>query len=95
MSAPCPAYGVMVRIALHASATSAQSTALVDDLADTVEASGLMMGGGGDRRLEFAINREGDQATNADRERIVAWAARWSTVAAIDVSDLVDLNEHA
>ena len=93
MSAPCPVYGFVVSVVLDAHTTDAQRTALMDDLIDTLEAGDLLMGGRGDRVLEYVINREGDQATEADRQRVVAWAARWSDRGVITVSDLVDLSE--
>jgi uncharacterized protein YggL (DUF469 family) len=93
MSAPCPVYGFVVSVVFDARTTDAQRAALMDDLIDTLEAGDLLMGGRGDRVLEYVINREGDQATEADRQRVLAWAARWSESGVIMVSDLVDLSE--
>ena len=45
----------------------------------------------GDRRLEYVVSREGSQATQADRELVLEWAKRWNQIAAIEVSDIIDL----
>jgi hypothetical protein len=37
------------------------------------------------------ISREGSQATHSDRELVLEWAERWSWIADIEVSDLIDL----
>ena len=95
MSAPCPILGFVVVLALHADASSSQSDIMVDELIETLESNGLMMGGGGDRVQEYVINREGGQATDADRDLVAGWAARWANVATITVSELVDLNHAA
>jgi hypothetical protein len=42
--------------------------------------------------LLFIVGREGSQATEAERQLVQRWAAEWSHVAAIAVSDLVDLS---
>jgi uncharacterized protein YggL (DUF469 family) len=91
MSAPCPILGFMVVITLLPSTSDAQADALTVDLAELLEANGMMMGGGGDRTLELAITREGTQATDADRQLVAAWAARWASAATVSISDLVDL----
>jgi hypothetical protein len=38
------------------------------------------------------VGREGSQATEAERQLVQRWAEEWSHVAAISVSDLVDLS---
>jgi hypothetical protein len=38
------------------------------------------------------VSREGSQATEAERKLVDRWAKEWSSVAAITVSDLVDLS---
>jgi len=95
MSAPCPILGFVVVAVRHADTSDSQHDAMVNDLVDTLEANGLMMGRSGDRVLDLAIRREGTQATDADRQLVVAWAARWTGVATITVSELVDLNHAA
>ena len=96
MSAPCPVFGFAVTIAPYRTVTKAQCDALTDDLIDVLANHGLeSAGGAGDRVLEFIVNREGGQATHADRELIMAWASRWTAEADVSVGELVDLTADA
>ncbi|MEO7085867.1 MAG: 50S ribosome-binding protein YggL [Gemmatimonadaceae bacterium] len=93
MSAPCPMLGFMFTARFDDSVAEADADRFIDELIRLLEANGLMAGGGGDRTIEFAINREGGPATDADREMILQWASQRRHVAAVEMSDLVDLNE--
>jgi uncharacterized protein YggL (DUF469 family) len=93
MSAPCPALGFNITIALRSTMGEADIDTLVDDLIDFLESHGLQAGGTGDTTLEFAVNREGGQATDADRALVRDWAARWSDDAEISVGEIVDLSD--
>ena len=93
MSAPCPTFGFIVTTRLRESSTGADSDSLVDDLIEVLESNDLSMGGGGDRVLEYVVSRDGGQATQADREIVLQWAERWTAIAEIDVSDLIDLQD--
>ena len=93
MSAPCPIFGFVVAARLRDASTVADSDSLVDDLIDVLESNDLMTNTGAHRRLEYLVSREGGQATQADRELVLAWAERWSAIAEIRVSDLIDLQE--
>jgi uncharacterized protein YggL (DUF469 family) len=93
MSAPCPALGFVVTVALRSNTGEADIDALVDDLIDYLESHGLQTGGAGDRTLEFVVNREAGQATDADRSLVRDWATRWADHAEIKVGDIVDLSD--
>jgi uncharacterized protein YggL (DUF469 family) len=93
MSAPCPALGFVITVALRANIGEADIDVLVDDLIDFLESHGLQTGGAGDTTLEFVVTREGGQATDADRAAVREWAARWSDHAEISVGDVVDLGD--
>jgi uncharacterized protein YggL (DUF469 family) len=90
MSAPCPTFGFIVRVKFRDGSTKAD--ALTESLGELLDANGLEMSYGA-TAFDYAIVREGAQATHADRELILGWATRWSAVADVDVSDLVDLQE--
>ena len=92
MSAPCPILGFTVRADLRASVEEAQGEEMVRALMDLLATHGLVASGGGRRQLLFTVSREGSQATEAERQLVQRWAAEWSSVAAITVSDLVDLS---
>ena len=93
MSAPCPALGFNATVEPRSSMGEADIDALVDDLIDFLESHGLQTNGANDVTLEFAINREGDQATDADRALVREWSARWSDDAVITVGEIVDLSD--
>ncbi|MFL5617980.1 MAG: 50S ribosome-binding protein YggL [Gemmatimonadaceae bacterium] len=92
MSAPCPILGFTVLIDLRETADESQAGALTQALTELLAAQGLVSSGGGRRQLLFVVGREGSQATEAERQLVERWAAEWSHVAAITVSDLVDLS---
>jgi len=92
VSAPCPILGFTVLADLRASVEEAQGEEMVRALMDLLATHGLVASGGGRRQLLFTVSREGSQATEAERQLVQRWAAEWSSVAAITVSDLVDLS---
>ena len=93
MSAPCPVFGFVVRMAMRPDTGEADIDILVDEFIDILESHGLQTGGGGDTTLEFVVNREGGQATDADRTLVRDWASGWGHVAEIAVGDIVDLSD--
>jgi uncharacterized protein YggL (DUF469 family) len=93
MSAPCPTFGFVVHVRLRDSRTEADSDALGDSLIELLEANGLEMGAGSGRTLQYVVSREGGQATHADRELVLEWAGQWSSIAEIEISDLIDLQQ--
>lgn len=92
MSAPCPILGFTVLIDLHESAEESQSGAVAESLGELLASQGLVSSGGGRRQMLFVVGREGSQATEAERQLVERWAGGWNEVAAITVSDLVDLS---
>lgn len=92
MSAPCPILGFTIRADLDESARESQGAALAQSLTELLATHGLVASGGGRRQLLFIVSREGSQATESERQLVERWAAEWSQVAAITVSDLVDLS---
>jgi len=95
MSAPCPDYGFVLHATVDAGVSRETIDTLVSDLSNLLEANGMAMGRAGDRTLEFVINREGAQATHADRKLVVEWTERWEQVGRFIVSDVIDLGELA
>lgn len=93
MTAACPQYGFDVVLesangvdaaALHALFLNVATE--LDGLA--VEASTAIPG-------RFTVVRDGGQATDADRQAIVSWAAGRPDIARCDVGPLVDLGPSA
>jgi uncharacterized protein YggL (DUF469 family) len=91
MSAPCPALGFVVT--MRPVTVDADLDVIVDDFLDHVESHDLQTAGSGEAVLSFVVRREGSQATDADRASIREWSARWSTLAAIEIGDIVDLGD--
>jgi len=92
MSAPCPILGFTVLIDLHESAEESKAGELTESLSELLASQGLVSSGGGRRQMLFVVGREGSQATEAERQLVERWAAEWKQVAAVTVSDLVDLS---
>ena len=92
MSAPCPILGFTVLVDLHESVEESRGEALTQALTELLAAQDLESSGGGRRQLLFVVSRDGSQATEAERRLVESWASEWSDVAAITVSDLVDLS---
>jgi hypothetical protein len=67
---------------------------VVDDLVARADSDGLVITRGVDP-LELTVHREGAQATHADRELVMTWAARWSDRASVTVGDLADLDRRS
>jgi len=95
VSPPCPTFGFTIQVEPRA---TVDFTALADDLRRLAQANGLVVarrGARDPRPLAFDVTREGSQATQADRELLLEWAARWNRVAAISVTDLGDMSSAA
>ena len=88
MSAPCPIFGFVVRARIIGE--SADADALRADLVEFLEANGLEIASSR-RGFEYVISRDGSQATNSDRELVLEWAKRSTSLAVIHVSELFDL----
>ncbi|MEO8562466.1 MAG: hypothetical protein ABI601_10350 [bacterium] len=97
MSHSCPRFGLILSATIHPSATAGLRIALADDLIATLEANGLTLAANvtaNERsRLEYSIAREGSQVTHTDHQLVLTWAERWTHVASVSVSDLVDLDD--
>jgi hypothetical protein len=89
MSAACPMLGFMIDVVLSAGATETANE-IRKDLVTHLEPHGLSVADAGTAR--YTITRDGSQATHADRELVMLWTERWTSVAEVHVSDLVDLS---
>ena len=86
MSAPCPTFGFIVR-----AAPSQDTSELRRALATRLGAAGLLVDESGDRAGAIVITRDGSQATESDRQLVIALLDGDLHVAGAAVSDLVDL----
>jgi len=85
MSAACPRFGFII-----SSAPAQRATALVQALAERLATAGLEVDAS-QAGAAIVITREGSQATEDDRQFVIAMLDDMDAGAAI-VSDLVDLN---
>lgn len=96
MSAACPVFGFDVTFTPAAGADPAALDALGADFVELLLGpQGLSAEPGRGGRWRHTITRDGGQATNSDREAVVAWAAARARIAACDVGPLVDLSPSA
>ena len=86
MSAPCPTFGFIVR-----TAPSQDTSELRRALARRLGAAGLLVDESGDRAGAIVITRDGSQATESDRQLVIALLDGDLHIAGATVSDLVDL----
>ena len=93
MSAACPVFGFIVYARLRPTVTDVEAGALREDFIELLDTNGLFTSRGAEREFEYVVQREGDQATDADRQLVQRWAGRWASAADFVVSDLRDLNQ--
>lgn len=87
----CPEFGFFVHIRPRAERAARDASEVLDDFARMLAENGLYSQRDDSRALDQVVVREGTQATDADRQLVRDWAAGWSNVAEIAISDLVDL----
>jgi uncharacterized protein YggL (DUF469 family) len=92
MSSACPEYGFEFSFRLAPDAAHDASDVVWSAFIEAVEGQGLSAGGGGDVQWHHVISRDGAQATDADREWLLAWARRRADVAEAAAGPLIDLN---
>ncbi len=94
MSAPCPVYGFEFTFRATSEAPDDVPDPLWADFIDVVERHGLSAGGGAHGpRWHHVITRVGSQATDQDRQLLLAWASDRDDVADAAAGPLVDLDE--
>ena len=87
MSAPCPMFGFLV----HAPSIQ-DAGALRQTLAERLASAGLLVDERRTRADAIVITREGSQATESDRQLVIALLGGELNAADATVSDLVDLS---
>jgi len=87
MSAPCPTFGFLVR-----APSDWDAGALRRGLSERLASAGLVVDERRTRADAIVITREGSQATESDRQLVIALLSDELNVAGATVSDLVDLS---
>lgn len=87
MSAPCPMFGFLVR-----APSDWDAGALRRGLSERLASAGLVIDERRTRADAIVITREGSQATESDRQLVIALLSDELNAAGATVSDLVDLS---
>lgn len=93
MSAPCPTLGFRVAFALAAGQEPSRREAVRRAFLETLASYGLAAVATGDASLSYTITGDGTQATEADRERVLAWLDEQAEVASHRAGPLTDVGE--
>ena len=92
MTAPCPAYGFHVEMALQAGLVPAERERLLVQWRELLESRGLS-GGGRGPPYRCTITSEASQATDSDRSAVRAWLESRAELKSWTVGELVDLRD--
>lgn len=90
--ASCPVLGFVVEMNL---APGASVSRLWNAFTALLESRGLTCDGGGDQQLEYTVTSEGGQATELDREAVLAFLAARGELESYGAGPLVDLDRTA
>lgn len=93
MTAPCPNFGFVVRIALLSSLADDERAAFWAAWTRFLESRGLGCSGVGGETREYVVASDASQATQADREAVHAWLAGRAAVEDVRLGELIDLDQ--
>jgi len=94
VSAPCPVFGFTVDFRVEEGLDDAAESALWASFIGAIDERGLMCGGGyTDTEWSHVVHSEAGQATDADRDAIVAWSKTRPEIIAITVGPLRDIQD--
>jgi uncharacterized protein YggL (DUF469 family) len=95
--AACPVYGFVVAIEVRGDVDDAAKAALwTSFIREAIEARGLTCAGGNNRAIwSPVVSSEAGQATDADRQAVLAWTRARPEVVSVTVGPLIDLESIA
>jgi uncharacterized protein YggL (DUF469 family) len=93
VSAPCPTLGFEVAFAFATSIDESRRAMVRHAFLETLDAYGLAAEAADGRALAFVITGDGTQATEADRERLLAWLDEQPEIASHRAGPLTDIKE--
>jgi uncharacterized protein YggL (DUF469 family) len=93
VSAPCPTFGFHLSFTIVAAEAEAVGAAVRASFLEHVGALGLVAEGASGDRFEFVITGDGTQATDSDRQRLIAWLDGQREIASHRAGPLTDLTE--
>lgn len=95
MSAPCPTLGFRLAFTIVPHVGASRREALHREFLDALAMYGLAGEETGDTAFDYTITGDGIQATESDRERVVAWLDEQPDVAGHRAGPLTDVSERA
>lgn len=93
MSAPCPTLGFHLAFAIAPAADESRRAALREAFVRTAAGYGLACEAMDEGSLQFVVTGDGLQATESDRQRLIAWLAAQPEIASHRAGPLTDLTE--
>ena len=93
MSAPCPTLGFHLAFAVVPGEPGSNRGVLREAFLRAAAAYGLVCEARDEESLQFVVTGDGLQATEADRERLIAWVAAQPEIASHRAGPLTDLTE--
>ena len=95
MSAPCPTLGFHLTVTFAPAAPELRRRALRAAFLDAAAAYGLACEPRGEECFRFVVTGDGVQATESDRQRLLAWLDEQPEIASHRAGALTDLTEGA
>jgi len=93
VSAPCPTLGFRLGFTIEHAVAEARGASVRAAFLEAVAAHGLVAEATSGEAFDFVITADGTQATESDRERVVAWLDGHPEVASHRTGPLIDLTE--
>lgn len=95
MSAPCPTLGFRLAFTIAPGVGAWRREAVHREFLDALATYGLVGEETGDAGFDWTISGDGTQATESDRERVVAWLDEQADIAGHRAGPLTDVSERA
>lgn len=93
MSAPCPTLGFQLAFTIAPGVAESRRGAVRAAFLATAAAYGLVCETRDEGSLQFVVTGDGLQATESDRQRLVAWLAGQPEIRSHRAGPLIDLTE--
>ena len=95
MSAPCPTLGFRLAFTIAAGIGEAREAIIRDAFLEALGAYGLVGEATDGEAFAYTVTGDGTQATESDRERVLAWLDEHPEIAGRRAGPLTDVKERA
>ena len=93
MSAPCPTLGFHLTITFGADTNAVRRASVRAAFEAMIAANGLLCEARGDHSVAFTVTGDGTQATEFDRETVIAWLRAQPEIGDSTAGPLTDVAE--